>query len=103
MTEHVAPPFAHAADNGFPSDHTLLSMFLAACVFWYSRRWSVVLLGITVAIGATRVATRVATHVHHPIDIIAAMGLAIVAALVARPVAVRLTRPVPGRLVRDAG
>jgi len=99
VTEHVAPPFAHAADNGFPSDHTLLSMFLAARVFWYSRRWSVVLLGITVAIGATRVAT----HVHHPIDIIAAMDLAIVAALVARPVAVRLTRPLPGRLVRDAG
>ena len=88
IAEHVAPLFPHPADNGFPSDHTLLAMFLAVCVFFYSRRRGIVLVAVAVAIGAARVAA----HIHHPIDIIAAVAFAVVAALVARPLALALIR-----------
>jgi undecaprenyl-diphosphatase len=37
----VAPLVAHAADNGFPSDHTLLAMTIAAIVFVYDKRLGV--------------------------------------------------------------
>lgn len=88
VTQHVAPLFPHAADNGFPSDHTLLAMFLAVCVLFYSSRWGVVLVAVASAIGVTRVAA----HVHHPIDIVGAMAFAVTAALVARALALWLMR-----------
>jgi undecaprenyl-diphosphatase len=76
VTQHVTPLFPHAADNGFPSDHTLLAMFLAMCALFYSRKWGV-LIALATAIGVARVAS----HVHHRIDIVGAMVVAIVAAL----------------------
>ena len=51
VSQHIAPLFPHAADNGFPSDHTLLAMFLAMCVLFYSSRWGVVLVAVAAAIG----------------------------------------------------
>src|SRR5665647_2834986 len=87
VTEHIAPLFPHAADNGFPSDHTLLSMLLAMCVLFYRWRWGVVLVAITLALGVARVEA----HVHHPIDILGAVVFAAVAALLARPAARLLT------------
>lgn len=88
VTEHITPLFPHPADNGFPSDHTLLAMFLAMCVLFYSRKWGIVLIALAAAIGGARVAA----HVHHWIDIFAAMLFAVVAALAARRAALRLTR-----------
>ena len=38
VVQHVAPLFPRDADNGFPSDHTLLATFFAVCVFFYSRK-----------------------------------------------------------------
>ena len=35
VRDHVKPLFAHAPDNGFPSDHALLTSFLAFS-FWRS-------------------------------------------------------------------
>ncbi|MGO8684994.1 MAG: phosphatase PAP2 family protein [Thermoleophilia bacterium] len=81
VSQHIKPLFAHAADNGFPSDHTLLTMFLAFCVLAYSRRWGGVLVVIALLVGSARVAA----HVHSPIDIIGSIVFAGVAALVARP------------------
>jgi undecaprenyl-diphosphatase len=70
------PLIPHAADNGFPSDHTLLVSAIAAVVtfvdirksFWF---W---LVAIVVAI------SRVGVGVHHPIDV---TGSAIIAAVCA--------------------
>src|SRR5450759_2479665 len=83
VTHHVAPLFPHAPDNGFPSDHTLASMFLAVCVLFYSRGWGVVLVAISLLLGVARLAA----HVHRPIDILGAIVMAVTAALLARPVA----------------
>jgi len=102
VVEHIRPLFAHAADNGFPSDHATLVAFLAVCVLFYSRRWGVSLVVIAVLVGAARVAA----HVHSPLDIAAGYLIGAVAALAAHwaapwivrrlPMAPSLDRPGPG-------
>lgn len=79
VTEHVTPIIAHAADNGFPSDHTLLTAFIGFTILLHSRVVGSVLLLIALLVGIARVAA----HIHHPIDIagsfvIAALSVAIV-------------------------
>ncbi|HEY0358559.1 MAG TPA: phosphatase PAP2 family protein [Mycobacteriales bacterium] len=68
---HSHPLFAHAADNGFPSDHSVAAAMVAALVFAYRRA-----LGLIVAAGAVLVAvSRVAAHVHHAQDVVAGLAL----------------------------
>ena len=88
VTGHIAPLFPHPAANGFPSDHTLLAMVLAMCVLFYSRKWGVALVALAAAIGAARVAA----HVHHWVDILGAMALAVIAVFISRRATLRLTR-----------
>ncbi|WP_193314436.1 phosphatase PAP2 family protein [Georgenia ruanii] len=64
----------HAADNGFPSDHTTLGAAVAAVVLAWRRRVGAALLVVAAAVGAARVAA----HIHHVPDVLA--GLAIGAA-----------------------
>ena len=79
VTRHIAPYFPHADDNGFPSDHTVLTMFVAFCVLYYSRRWGIVLVAVSLAAGVARVLA----HVHSPIDIAGAIAMAAAAAVAA--------------------
>lgn len=74
VSNHVIPLIAHSADNGFPSDHTLLTMAIASVVFVYNRKLGIVLGIISFIVGFSRVLA----GVHHQIDIIGAMGIAIV-------------------------
>ncbi len=61
------PPLIQAAsDNGFPSDHTLLAMAVAAVIFAYHRKAGILLLLLAAWVGIARVVA----HVHHPIDVI---------------------------------
>ncbi len=78
VAHHIKPLFAHAADNGFPSDHALLTSFLGFSLLAYSRRIAAVLLGIAVLVGWARVAA----HVHSPIDIIGSFVFAGVSAAI---------------------
>jgi undecaprenyl-diphosphatase len=71
---HVQPMIAHAADNGFPSDHTLLTMTLAAIIFVFNKKWGVGLAVIAFLIGISRILALV----HHPLDIIGSIVIAIV-------------------------
>ena len=72
---HFTPLIAHAADNGFPSDHTLLVSSLAA-IGMYWNKW----LGIRLWAIALFVAfSRVYVGLHHPIDVIGSMAFAFVA------------------------
>jgi len=77
VAQHIAPLFPHANDNGFPSDHTAVTMFVALCVAFVSWRWGVVLAAVSLLCGAARVAA----HVHSPVDIAGAVAIAAVAAL----------------------
>jgi len=66
-------------DNGFPSDHTLLSSILAVVGWHYSKK-----LGIGLALLAAVIGwARVAAHVHHLKDILGAMVIAVVAYIIA--------------------
>lgn len=78
VTEHVTPLFAHAPDNGFPSDHALFTSFLGFSVLMYSKKVGAVLLGIAVAVGAARVGA----HVHSPVDIVGSFVFSAAAVLV---------------------
>lgn len=77
-----APLIAHAADNGFPSDHTLLLAALAAAASFlgarngFDRRVTIALWLITALVGWARVAA----GLHHWIDIIGAIATALVSA-----------------------
>lgn len=72
VTEHIAPIIAHAADNGFPSDHTLLTAFIGFTIYLHSRVVGIALLLIALLVGVARVAA----HIHHPIDIVASFFIA---------------------------
>ena len=66
VREHVAPLFAHAPDNGFPSDHALLTSFLAFVSFRYTKP-----VAAALTVNALLVSwARVAAKVHSPIDIV---------------------------------
>jgi membrane-associated phospholipid phosphatase len=73
------PLFAHAADNGFPSDHSAAAGLLTGLVLAHRR-----LLGVLVGVGAVLVGwARVAAHVHHAQDVVAGLSLGLVAAALA--------------------
>lgn len=73
------PLFPHAADNGFPSDHSAAVGLLAVLVTRWKR-----LLGVAVALGGVVVAwARVAAHVHHGQDVVAGLCIGAVAGVLA--------------------
>jgi undecaprenyl-diphosphatase len=72
VTERVVPLIAHSADNGFPSDHTLLTAFLGFTIYIHSRVVGGILLLIALLVGVARVAA----HIHHPIDIVGSFVIA---------------------------
>lgn len=79
VSGHVTPYFSHPADNGFPSDHTLLASFLGWLTLYYRKSWGWTILAIAALIGAARVIA----HVHHVADIIGAFVIAAIGAVIA--------------------
>jgi len=75
----LKPLIPHAPDNGFPSDHALLTMTLTAALYFYSQRWAAAALAVTVIVGIARILA----HIHSPIDIIGAWLIGIAAAAAA--------------------
>jgi undecaprenyl-diphosphatase len=78
VTHHLVPLIAHAADNGFPSDHALLTAFLAFTMLLYSRSTGIFLLVIALLVSWARVAA----HIHNPRDIVGSFVIALVAVVV---------------------
>lgn len=72
VVENSTPLVAHVADNGFPSDHTLLATALASVVLVYSRTWGALLWLLALCIGVSRVLA----DVHHVVDIAASAAIA---------------------------
>jgi undecaprenyl-diphosphatase len=75
----LKPMFAHAKDNGFPSDHSTVAGLIAALVLWRSRAWGA-LFGVAALLVA---AARVLAHVHHVQDVVAGLALGVLAFLAA--------------------
>lgn len=74
VVEGTLPLFPHGADNGFPSDHTLLVMTVAAIIFVYNRKLGVMLGILGLLVGGARILAKV----HHPIDIVGAAVIGII-------------------------
>ena len=77
---HFIPLIPHEPDNGFPSDHTLLGAAIAAIVYPFSKKVSVVAWLLTILMGIFRVLA----GVHQPIDIIGSIIIAIFVGLITR-------------------
>lgn len=73
VVDHIKPLIEHSADNGFPSDHTLITMAIASVVFAYNKKVGGVLFIIALLVGSSRVLA----HVHHPLDIAGSTVIAI--------------------------
>lgn len=74
VVNHFIPLIPHAIDNGFPSDHALLTSAIASVVWFYNKKASAVLWLLTLIIGTSRVLA----GVHHPIDIAGAIIISII-------------------------
>ena len=73
VSEHITPLVSHAADNGFPSDHTLLVAALASILYCYNRTLGFVVFGIALLIGFSRALA----GIHHWIDIAGSFAISI--------------------------
>lgn len=65
---HFTPLIKHAADNGFPSDHTLLASFLGFAIYTKRHVLGKLMLVVALLIGLSRMAA----GVHHSWDILGA-------------------------------
>jgi undecaprenyl-diphosphatase len=93
VVQHVAPLIPHEADNGFPSDHTLLSFACAFLLIPFAPR----IFGPALLIAATVGMARIASLLHSPLDIIASILMAIAANFVAaKAVRTPVPEPEPG-------
>jgi undecaprenyl-diphosphatase len=73
---HLHPWFAHARDDGFPSDHTTIGATVAFVVLAHRRLVGALLVLLAIAVGVARVLA----HVHHAEDIVAGVVIGLVAA-----------------------
>jgi membrane-associated phospholipid phosphatase len=69
----------HAPDNGFPSDHSAAAGLMATLIVLRHRWWGL-LFGLAAAVVAW---ARVASHVHHLVDVLVGLGLGALTALIA--------------------
>jgi undecaprenyl-diphosphatase len=74
---NFSPLIAHAADNGFPSEHTLLSAAMAALVYFFNKKLGSVLFVLALLVGAARVLA----GVHHALDVAGSITIAFGVAL----------------------
>lgn len=66
VTHNVKPLITHSSDNGFPSEHTLFTFTFATVIWLYRRRLGWLALTLSLLVGLSRIAV----HVHSPIDIV---------------------------------
>jgi undecaprenyl-diphosphatase len=62
---NFTPLLPHAADNGFPSDHTLLGAAIAFATFHFNKKLGLFLLFLAILVGVARILA----GVHHAADI----------------------------------
>lgn len=74
VTGHFVPLISHDPDNGFPSDHTLLSSAIAMMIFYYNRRVGIFLLILATFVGLARVLA----GIHHITDVFGSMLITII-------------------------
>ncbi len=76
---NFTPLIPHAPDNGFPSDHMLLSAALASILFYFNQKLGAIAWLLAFLVGTSRVYA----GVHHWVDIFGSVLIAIFAVWVA--------------------
>ncbi len=74
------PLIPHGIENGFPSMHTVFAATVSALVFTQKRRLGFALFCVALLIGTARVFG----GVHHGIDVVAGLSIAVLAVYAAR-------------------
>jgi undecaprenyl-diphosphatase len=80
VVDNFTPLITHAADNGFPSDHTLFAATLAMIVLYVNKRVGIALWIVALLIGISRIFA----GVHHTTDIIGSVIIALIAVLLSQ-------------------
>lgn len=75
---HIAPLIPHDPDNGFPSDHTVLLSAIACTFYPFSKKTAYILFIFAAVVGLSRVYV----GIHHPIDVLGSMGIAIITSVI---------------------
>ncbi len=78
---NFVPLIPHAPDNGFPSDHTLISAAFAAVLFPFNKKVAIVASILALIVGISRVYV----GVHHPIDILGSIAIAAIVSSILFP------------------
>ncbi|MDP3731182.1 MAG: phosphatase PAP2 family protein [bacterium] len=78
VVDTFTPLIPHEPDNGFPSDHTLLSAAMAAVIYPFSKKVSAISWITAILLGTSRVLA----GIHHPIDIAGSIVIAILMGLI---------------------
>lgn len=73
VAHHIKPLIPHAPDNGFPSDHELITAAFASVLFVFSKKWGIIAGVLAVLVGASRVYAQI----HSPIDILGSIVISI--------------------------
>lgn len=99
VVDHFRPLIAHAADNGFPSDHALLAAAVVAAVALARVLWCFLLVPVAILVEWARVGS----GVHHPVDVLGSdvcVAIGVLVAILVAPPLTRLTLPhIPARLL----
>lgn len=78
VVNNFTPLIPHAANNGFPSDHTTFCMFFASLAFYNNKKLGVVGFLLTLLVGVSRVVA----GVHSISDVIGGIVIGFVAATI---------------------
>jgi len=88
---NFTPLIPHVADNGFPSDHTLLTAAISSVIYSYNKKVGVLLWILTLAVGISRISA----GIHHPIDILGSIIISILTTFVVYKIIRRLYSQIP--------
>ncbi len=75
VVQNIQPLIPHSPDNGFPSDHTLISMLVALSIYRVKKNAGVLLAILALIVGTSRVLA----HIHYPVDILGSIVIAMIA------------------------
>ena len=73
VVDNFTPLIPHEPNNGFPSDHTLLSAAVATVIYPLSKKVGAISWVMAILVGTSRVLA----GIHHPIDIAGSIIIAI--------------------------
>lgn len=88
VVQHTEPLLQHVADNGMPSDHTVLAALVAVTIFQVSRKVGLVLFFLALLLGVSRVLVQI----HSPIDIVVGLAIGVGSVALAVPLTKKLLR-----------